>query len=126
MPKVGNKRFPYTEKGIQDAEKYAEMTGLSVDTEYREGGSVFNRQGGRVPGMRQDLPQAYVGGALKNIIKGVPKSLKRLLSGKSGLKVLLSKASVQLLIEKNLMHWCMLKKHLGINQKLSLKERHSI
>tara|TARA_R110002020_G_scaffold62674_3_gene167443 strand:- start:66 stop:587 length:522 start_codon:yes stop_codon:yes gene_type:complete len=86
MPKVGNKRFPYTEKGIQDAEKYAEMTGLSVDTEYREGGSVFNRQGGRVPGMRQDLPKAYVGGALKNIIKGVPKSLKRLLTGKSGLK----------------------------------------
>ena len=86
MPKVGKKHFPYTEKGIQDAEKYAEMTGLSVDTEYREGGSVWNRQGSKVPGMRQDLPKAYVGGALKNIIKGAPKSLKRLLTGKSSLK----------------------------------------
>ena len=69
MPKVGNKHFPYTKKGIRDAEKYAEMTGASVDTEYKEGGSVFNRQGGRVPGMQTDLPQASLGGGLKRLAK---------------------------------------------------------
>tara|TARA_R110002020_G_scaffold22166_5_gene74912 strand:- start:1206 stop:1490 length:285 start_codon:yes stop_codon:yes gene_type:complete len=50
---------------------------------------VYNHKGMKVPGMIQDggaLPKAYVGGAIKQVIKGVPKSLKRLLTGKSNLK----------------------------------------
>ena len=50
---------------------------------------VYNHKGIKVPGMIQDggaLPKAFVGGALKQVIKGVPRSLKRLLTGKSNLK----------------------------------------
>ena len=42
---------------------------------------VYNNKGMKVPGMYQDggaLPRAFVGGAIKQVIKGVPKSLKRL------------------------------------------------
>jgi hypothetical protein len=50
---------------------------------------VYNNKGMKVPGMYQDggaLPRAFVGGAIKQVIKGVPKSLKRLFTGKSNLK----------------------------------------
>lgn len=43
--------------------------------------NIYNYKGMKVPGMIQDggaLPKAYVGGALKQVVKGIPGSLKRI------------------------------------------------
>ena len=48
MPKVGKMRFPYTEQGMKEAQKYS--------TDSRKPMQVGSYQyGGRVPGMRQGL-----------------------------------------------------------------------
>jgi hypothetical protein len=35
VPKVGKRRFPYTEKGIREAMEYAEKTGQALHEEHK-------------------------------------------------------------------------------------------
>ena len=52
MPKVGKMKFPYTKKGIEDAQNYAKQSGkpMQVEGNYRGGGIIpkYNL-GGMVP-----------------------------------------------------------------------------
>ena len=42
MPKVGKMKFPYTKRGMEDAQNYASQSGkqLEVEGNYRYGGKV--------------------------------------------------------------------------------------
>ena len=43
MPKVGKMKFPYTEKGMRDAQNYSKQSGkpMQVEGNYRHGGRVM-------------------------------------------------------------------------------------
>ena len=45
MPRVGNKKFPYTPEGLSDAQEYAAETGIQVDIQDRYNLSGLVRRG---------------------------------------------------------------------------------
>ena len=57
MPKVGKMKFPYTKKGMEEAQNYSAQTGKRMEVEeYRGGGLIPKYQrGGLVPGMRRGM-----------------------------------------------------------------------
>ena len=57
MPKVGKMKFPYTKKGMEEAQNYSAQTGKRMEVEeYRGGGLIPKYQrGGLIPGLRQRL-----------------------------------------------------------------------
>ena len=51
MPKVGKMKFPYTKRGMEEAQNYASQSGKKLEVEsYQYGGRVPKyRYGGGVP-----------------------------------------------------------------------------
>ena len=63
MPKVGNRNFPYTKAGIQQAKRYARATGQSMNESQMPGRrNAIRRPGPRIappkPGMRGMRPSS--------------------------------------------------------------------
>ena len=53
MPRVGEQQFPYTQKGMRDAEQYSRLTGMPVEYEQ-----------GQQPGFGKQGPQGGYGGGM--------------------------------------------------------------
>ena len=75
MPKVGKMKFPYTKKGMEEAQTYSGQTGKQVEIEeYRGGGLIPKYQrGGLIPGLRQRLGgmRPRLGGARRGLGRGM-------------------------------------------------------
>ena len=81
MPKVGKMKFPYTKRGMEEAQNYASQSGKQVEIEgYRGGGLIPKYQrGGIVPGLRPRL-----GGGMRPRGRGMNPGILRALMNKLG------------------------------------------
>ena len=79
MPKVGKMKFPYTRKGMEEAQNYSKQTGKQMEVEgYRGGGLIPKYQrGGRVPGMRPGMGRGMNPGMLEALVQGLKKKFKK-------------------------------------------------
>ena len=78
MPKVGKMKFPYTKKGMEEAQNYSAQTGKRMEVEeYRGGGLIPKYQrGGLVPGMRRGMRPKMGGGMNPRMLKSLVQGLK--------------------------------------------------
>ena len=77
MPKVGKMKFPYTKKGMEDAQNYSKQSGkpMQVEGNYRQGGRIpkYNL-GGMIP-RRAPMGRPSMGNKMN------PKALQALVQG---------------------------------------------
>ena len=79
MPKVGKMKFPYTKKGMEDAQNYSKQSGkpMQVEGNYRHGGRIpkYNL-GGMIPRRApMGRPRAPMGRGMN------PRALQALVQG---------------------------------------------
>ena len=74
MPKVGKMKFPYTKKGMEEAQNYSAQTGKPMQVEkYQYGGRVPEMRRGMRPGMGRGMNP----GVLQALVQGLKKRFKK-------------------------------------------------
>ena len=79
MPKVGKMKFPYTKKGMEDAQNYSKQSGkpMQVEGNYRQGGRIpkYNL-GGMIP-RRAPMGRGMNPRALQALVQGLRNRFKK-------------------------------------------------